>query len=188
MLYQIHHLFTKYSAPCFIKDYKLLFDQSRTFWPDKLIVILWNKINVYYYSAGSYKFYSIVHDRKKVIWRSFGTCICQLELSGIVKLSFSLFKVILNWSLDMTKSLNSPLTLADLFFIVVQTLTVNQLIVNQHTEPIILERRQKLQKEAAVLTSYIKHNQDSIHTLMMICQRSVHRVKGQGQRQKFKDI
>lgn len=73
-----------------------------------------------------------------------------------------------------------------IFFTVVQTLTVNQLIVNQHTEPIILERRQKLQKEAAVLTSYIKHNQDSIHTLMMICQRSVHRVKGQGQRQKFK--
>lgn len=73
-----------------------------------------------------------------------------------------------------------------MFFTVVQTLTVNQLIVNQHTEPIILERRQKLQKEAAVLTSYIKHNQDSIHTLMMICQRSVHRVKGQGQRQKFK--
>lgn len=64
-----------------------------------------------------------------------------------------------------------------IFLTVVQTLTVNQLIVNQHTEPIILERRQKLQKEAAVLTSYIKHNQDSIHTLMMICQRSVHRVK-----------
>ncbi|XP_034303219.2 nostrin isoform X4 [Magallana gigas] len=54
-----------------------------------------------------------------------------------------------------------------------ETLTVNQLIVNQHTEPIILERRQKLQKEAAVLTSYIKHNQDSIHTLMMICQRNL---------------
>lgn len=75
-----------------------------------------------------------------------------------------------------------------IFFTVVQTLTVNQLIVNQHTEPIILERRQKLQKEAAVLTSYIKHNQDSIHTLMMICQRSVHRVKGQGQIQKFKRL
>ncbi|XP_052711369.1 nostrin-like isoform X4 [Crassostrea angulata] len=54
-----------------------------------------------------------------------------------------------------------------------ETLTVNQLIVNQHTEPIILERRQKLQKEAAILTSYIKHNQDSIHTLMMICQRNL---------------
>lgn len=110
------------------------------------------------------------------------------ELSRIVELYLLTFQEILNWSLDVTKSLNFHQNLADIFFVVVQTLTVNQLIVNQHTEPIILERRQKLQKEAAVLTSYIKHNQDSIHTLMMICQRSVARVNDQGQRQKFKEI
>ncbi|XP_061178105.1 uncharacterized protein LOC133186797 [Saccostrea echinata] len=54
-----------------------------------------------------------------------------------------------------------------------ENLTVNHLIIDPHTESTIQDRRQKLQKEAAVLTSYIKHNQDNIHTLMMICQRNL---------------
>ncbi|XP_048780771.2 nostrin-like isoform X2 [Ostrea edulis] len=54
-----------------------------------------------------------------------------------------------------------------------EMVTVNHLILEAHTEHAIQERRQTLQKDAAVLTSYIKHNQDNIHTLMMICQRNL---------------
>lgn len=140
---------------------------------------MWNTPSVFDYSVCSNQYMV----RTKVTWRSvvFARAFrdCWAFPSHFLKRSWMVL-----WCSKISEFSSEPSW--HIFFTVVQTLTVNQLIVNQHTEPIILERRQKLQKEAAVLTSYIKHNQDSIHTLMMICQRLVHRVKGQGQRQKFK--
>ncbi|XP_078333924.1 uncharacterized protein LOC111126993 isoform X2 [Crassostrea virginica] len=76
---------------------------------------------------------------------------------------------------EPTKLELSPHTFkpGDISIYTAENLAVNQIIFDQNTEPIILDRRQKLQKDAMVLTSYIKHNQDSIHTLMMICQRNL---------------
>ncbi|XP_021345795.1 uncharacterized protein LOC110445468 [Mizuhopecten yessoensis] len=49
----------------------------------------------------------------------------------------------------------------------------NTLIVDRSTEVTLYERRCRLQKEAAELTSYIKQNQDITHTLVNICQRNL---------------
>ncbi|KAK3103226.1 hypothetical protein FSP39_017569 [Pinctada imbricata] len=60
---------------------------------------------------------------------------------------------------------------ADIAIVSSEESMINCLIIDKHTEPSLQERRHRLQRDAAEMTSYIKQNQDVIHSLMNICQR-----------------